>query len=131
MTGKERIKRYSLELLKMSLEDGRLSPERVEAVLDTLDKKPPRNHLAILRAYAQRVEREIARGQAIIEYAGGLEDAAVERLATVFSERYGRQIQPVKRPNPDLIAGLRIRIDCDVYESSVASRLASLSRSVA
>lgn len=131
MTGKARIKRYALELLKMSVEEGRLIPERVEAVLNALDKAPPRNHLAILRAYAKRVEREIARSQAVIEFAGGLEDDDVARLMTAFSERYGRPVEPVKRPNPDLIAGLRIRVDCDLYEISVASRLRSLSRSVA
>ena len=131
MTVKDRIKRYSRELLDMSLADGRIDSERVEAVLNTLDKAPPRNYLAILRAYARRVEREIARSQAVIEYAGALDDADVEKLATVFSKRYSRDIQPVKRPNPELIAGLRVRIDCDVYENSIASRLRSLSRDAA
>ncbi len=131
MTGKERIKRYARELLNMSLDDGRVDPERVEAVLATLEKAPPRNYLSILRAYAKRVARELARGQAVIEYAGGLEDSAAEALAASFSRHYGRAITPIKRPNPDLIAGLRIRVDCDVYEHAVASRLHSLARDVA
>ncbi len=131
MTGKERIKRYARELLHLSLENGRLEPGRIEAVLNTLDRNPPRHHLKILRAYRKRVEQELARSRAIIEYAGGLEDAAVDRIVAVFSERYGRPVTPVKQPNPDLIAGIRIRIDCDVYENSVAFHLQALSRSVA
>ena len=131
MTAKDRIKRYSRELLEMSLADGRIDSERVEAVLNALDKAPPRNYLAILRAYARRVKREIARSQAVIEYAGALDDADVDQIMAAFSQSYGRDIQPVKRPNPDLIAGLRISIDCDVYENSITSRLRTLARGAA
>ena len=128
MTGKERIKRYSRELLQISLQDGQLDSERVEAVLNTLERSRPRKYLSILRAYLKRVKREIARSSAIIEFAGGLEDDEVDRLVSVFSDRYGRPITPVTRPNPDLIAGIRVRIDCDVYDNSIASRLEALSR---
>ncbi len=131
MTRKDRIKRYSRELLALSLQDGQLEAERVEAVLNALERTPPRNYLSIMRAYRKRVEKEIARSRALIEFAGGLEDSEVDRIIAVFSERYNRRITPVTRPNPELIAGLRIRIDCDVYENSVASHLRALSRAVA
>jgi F-type H+-transporting ATPase subunit delta len=47
----------------------------------------------------------------------------------VFTQKYQRPIAASARPDPALIAGLRIRVGDDVYESSVAGQLAALASS--
>ena len=44
-----------------------------------------------------------------------------------MTQRYKRVITAAARPNPALLAGLRVRVGSDVYESSVAAQLAALS----
>jgi len=47
-----------------------------------------------------------------------------------MTRRYGRSITGVARRNDALIAGVRVRVGDDVYESSVAGQLAALASAV-
>jgi F-type H+-transporting ATPase subunit delta len=47
-----------------------------------------------------------------------------------MTEKYGRPIAGVARRNDALLAGLRVRVGDDVYESSVAGQLATLAAAV-
>ena len=44
-----------------------------------------------------------------------------------MTKRYSRPVTASARPNPRLLTGLRVRVGSDVYESSVAGQLATLS----
>jgi F-type H+-transporting ATPase subunit delta len=44
-----------------------------------------------------------------------------------MTQRYKRVITASAKPNPALLAGLRVRVGSDLYESSVAAQLAALS----
>ena len=44
-----------------------------------------------------------------------------------MSQRYKRIISASAKPNAKLLAGLRVRVGSDIYESSVAGQLATLS----
>jgi F-type H+-transporting ATPase subunit delta len=73
------------------------------------------------------VSIEINRTRARIEHAGALSDDAVAAIALFLSKRYGRAITATASENPDLIAGIRVNIGDDVFESSIAGQLESLS----
>lgn len=118
------------QLLALSLDNDQLSPERVSAVLQALEKNPPRQYLSVLRQYRVFVLREIRRTEALIEYAGEITEETVSSIERSFSEMYGRKITSVTRQNPSLLAGLRIRIASDLHEMSVVDRLQTLARSV-
>jgi F-type H+-transporting ATPase subunit delta len=91
-----------------------------------VEKHRPANPIAVLRAYQRLVAAEIARGQALIEHAGPISDSTVAAIAQAMTRHYGRPISASGRKNPELIAGMRIRVGDDVYESSVAGQLAAL-----
>ena len=114
-------------LFKLSLDDGQLSAERVEGVLAWVDKTRPPSATALLRAYRHLVEAEIARSRAVVEFAGNVSPATFQQIAEAMSRRYGRQVTAVPVPRPELVAGVRVRVGCDIYENSVVSQLASLS----
>ena len=128
-SGKKQIQQLARQLFKLSLVDGVLSAERVPGVLAYLEKHYPAQGLAVLKAYQRLVKAEVARGQAVVEHAGPISDSAVAGIAADMTERYRRSITGHTRPTPSLIAGLRVRVGDDVYESTVAGQLAALSAS--
>ena len=72
----------------------------------------------------------MAKGTAVISYAGELSSDMVAGIVNQLSAKYGRAITSVLREDPSLIAGLRVVVDCDVYDASIASSLASLEASL-
>lgn len=113
----------------MTLEDGLVSEEKVQAVLAALRKNPPRKPIAVLKEFLYYVEREINSSKAVIEYAGKVDDSALEAIRANLSKTYDRSITLETVENVDLIAGLRVSIGDDIYDSSVAGRLDNLAKS--
>ena len=96
-------------------------------MLAYLSKHPPRQPLAVLRRYQRLVATQLAKNRALVEHAGPVEDSALRLIEAAFTRKYQRPVAADARPAPALIAGLRIRVGDDLYESSVASQLAALS----
>ena len=118
------------QFLKLSVVDGELSAERISGVLQYIEKHRPARTLAVLKAYRRLVAAEIARGQAIVEHAGAVDSAVLTNIAAGMTRKYSRKVTAVAKRNDALLAGLRVRVGDDVYESSVAGQLAALARAV-
>jgi F-type H+-transporting ATPase subunit delta len=129
-SGKKQITQLATKLFKLSFVDGRLSEERVSGVLAYVEKHPPAKPIAVLRAYNRLIAVEVAKGQAVIEHAGPVSDATLQAIAATMTSRYQRPVVASSKPNASLLAGLRIRVGDDVYESSVSGQLAALAASV-
>jgi F-type H+-transporting ATPase subunit delta len=120
---------YARQLFRLSLADGQISAERVNGVLDYLGRHPPRQPLVILKHYRRLVAAQLAKNCALVEHAGPIASGILRSIEDSFTQKYQRPIAAATQPNPDLIAGLRIRVGDDLYESSIASQLAALSAS--
>ena len=129
-SGKKQVKQLARQFFKLSVVNGELSADRVDGVLQYIAKHRPPNSLAILKAYQRLVAAQVARGQAVVEHAGPLHANVLADIAAFMSRRYGRQVSSVSRRNDALLAGLRVRVGDDVYESSVAGQLAALAAAV-
>lgn len=121
-----KIRAHAKQLLQLSLENGVISAERVAGVLEYLEKNPPSGYATLLQAYHKLVAAEVAKGEARVEHAGAVTPAALAGIAATLGKRYGRAVTTVAKANPALLAGIRVRIADDVYESSVAGQLAAL-----
>jgi len=130
MAGQKRIQQLARQLYKLSLVDGRLSEERVGGVLEYVEKTKPAHSLAVLKSYHRLVAAEVARNQAVIEHAGTVSVQTIQGIAASLAKKYGRPIATTAKANPGLLAGLRVRVGDDVYESSVAGQLSQLASSV-
>lgn len=124
------LKQFAKGLAQLSLEDGVVSAEKVEAVLQALKKRPPRQLKTVLKHYLYYIRKEIDRGKAVIEYAGTLDDASISKVQKNLEDTYRRTLILESRENPSLIAGFRIAVGDDLYDASVSGRLANLSKSV-
>ncbi|HUR57705.1 MAG TPA: F0F1 ATP synthase subunit delta, partial [Opitutaceae bacterium] len=125
-SGKKQVQQLARQYFKLSLVNGTLSPDHVGGVLAHIEKHRPPQTLAVLKAYQRLVATEVARGQAVVEHAGPITPAVLANITAAMTKKYGRPVTSFAQPNNDLLAGMRIRVGDDVYESSVAGQLATL-----
>ncbi len=118
---------FAKQLTQLSLQDGRVSIERVDAVLQTLRQKPPRHFRALLKLYRRNLEREIRHSQVRVEYAGEITPTALNDIQQAFSHTFGRDLELVAEPRPALLAGVRVRVGDHVFDRSAQARLETLS----
>lgn len=130
MAANKQTKLLAKQLFKLSLVDGTVSPDRVAGVLGWVEKTAPRHPVAVLRAYHRHIAAELAKSRALVEHAGPVADATLRLIEGAMSQKYRRPIAAVARPNPALLAGLRVRVGSDLYESSAAGQLATLAAAV-
>lgn len=130
MAADKQTKLLAKQLFKLSVVDGAISPEQVTGVLGWIEKHAPRHSVALLRIYHRLVANELAKSRAVVEHAGPIADPTLRQIEEAMTARYHRRVTAAAQPSPKLLAGLRIRVGSDVYESSVAGQLATLSTSV-
>jgi F-type H+-transporting ATPase subunit delta len=129
-SAKKQVQTLARQLFKLSFDGPVLTAERVGGVLAYVEKSRPAHVSAVLKAYQRLVATEVARGQALIEHAGVVSDATLAAIAAAMTKKYSRPVAAAARPNPALLAGLRIRVGDDLYESSVSGQLAALGAAV-
>jgi F-type H+-transporting ATPase subunit delta len=125
-----KAQQFARQLFKMSVVDGAVSAERVSGVLAYIEKHRPANPVMVLKAYARYVAAELAKGEAVVEHAGAINEATLAAVAAAMTRKYGRPVTATARPNAALLAGLRVHVGDDIFESSVAGQLAALSAAV-
>ncbi|MEN9662128.1 MAG: hypothetical protein RL324_1077 [Verrucomicrobiota bacterium] len=123
----KKAQQLARQLFKMSVIDGTVSTDRVTGVLAYIEKSRPANSVLVLKAYARLVSAELAKGRAVVEHAGPVNDATLTAIAAAMTKKYGRPVTATSKANPSLLAGLRVKVGDDIYESSVAGQLATLS----
>lgn len=127
MAADKQTKLLAKQLFKLSVVNGVVSPEQVAGVLGWVEQHAPRRSVALLKAYHHRIAAELAKSHAAVEHAGPVSDATLRLIEGAMSQRYQRVITAGARPNPALLAGLRVRVGSDVFEASVAGQLSQLS----
>jgi F-type H+-transporting ATPase subunit delta len=121
---------FARQLFTMSVVDGAVSADRVAGVLEYVEKHGVANPVMVLKAYQRLIAMELAKGLALVEHAGAVNDAMLASIAAAMTRRYGRPVTASARANPALLAGIRVHVGDDIYESSVAGQLAALAASV-
>ncbi len=130
MAADKQTKLLAKQLFKLSFVSGAVSTEQVGGVLGWIEKHQPRHPLTLLRSYHRLVAAELAKSRAQVEHAGPVSDDALRLIESAMTKKYQRPVAAVAQSNARLLAGLRVRVGSDLYESSVAGRLAAFSASV-
>ena len=125
-SGTKKVQQLARQLFKLSIVNGTLATDRVGGVLEYIEQHRPANTMAVLKAYQRLIAAEVARGQAVVEHAGTVSDATLASIAAAMTKKYSRPVTAIARKNDSLLAGLRVRVGDDTYESSVAGQLATL-----
>ena len=83
------------------------------------------------REEAQSAQEQATTVESIVKSAPEIPTVAtLATIAAAMTRKYRRPISAVAQPNPSLLAGLRVRVGDDTYESSVAGQLAQLAAAV-
>jgi F-type H+-transporting ATPase subunit delta len=127
MAADKQTKLLAKQLFKLSVVNGVVSPEQVAGVLGWVEKHSPRRPVAVLKAYHHRIATELAKSRAEVEHAGPVSADTLKLIEAAMTKRYQRPVTASAKPNAQLLAGLRVRVGSDVYESSVSGQLAHLS----
>lgn len=130
MTRDKKIRQFSKSLVDLSRDNGVVTESRVAEVLDGLKKAELRQKLLVLKTYLYYIRKAVAEQTAVVATPGALSPEALAAIETNFTKVYGRPISAVTQAEPSLIAGVRIRVGDDVYDSSVAGRLKRFAENV-
>jgi len=126
----KQAQQFARQLFKLSVVNGAVSADRVAGVLEYVEKHKPANPVMMLKAYYRLIATELAKSEALVEHAGAITDATLATIAAAMTKKYGRTVTATAKPNPALLAGLRVHVSDDVYESSVSGQLAALAAAV-
>lgn len=129
MVSNRQIRRDAKRLYRTCLVQGRLDEQRVRQVLDLILAERPRGYLRLLAHFHRLVKLELQRRTARVETAVPVDPELQSRLQERVQRRYGSDLIWEYRVDPDLIAGLRLRVGSDVYDASVRGRLRELAES--
>jgi len=130
MTRDKKIRQFARSLVELSRDNGVVTESRVTETLAALKKAELRQKLTVLKAYLFYIRRAVAEQTAVVATPGALSPEALAAIESNFTKVYGRPISAVTKPDPSLIAGVRIRVGDDVYDASVAGHLKRLAENV-
>jgi F-type H+-transporting ATPase subunit delta len=110
--------------------NGVLDESRVRQAVAELVRRQPRGYVATLHHFHRLVRLDIARRSALVESAVALPAALRDQVQATLAARRGPGLDVRFAVNPGLIAGLKVRVGSDIYDGSVAGRLAALAEAV-
>lgn len=122
----KQAKRDAKTLFRACQADGVLSDDRVRQAVAKVIEAKPRGYVAILQHFQRLVKLDIDRRAAKVESAVALSDDQQAAVRGNLEKKYGAGLSLSFRVNPALIGGLRVQVGSDVYDGSVAGRLARL-----
>jgi F-type H+-transporting ATPase subunit delta len=120
------IRRLSREMLRASFTDGQLDPGRIKSLVDSLIEKKSRHYIDVLKNYRRLLRLEVEKRRARVETASEVDPVASSELVTNLRKKYGSDLTTEFVVNPELLAGMRIRVGSDVWDGTVRNRLERL-----
>ena len=106
--------------------NGVLDEAKARQVVTAVIARKPRGYAATLSHFHRLVKLDLERRTARVENAVASSPELMESIRTSLARRYGPGLNVGFWVNPELIGGLRVKVGSDVYDGSVAARLAAL-----
>ncbi|MFM1944727.1 MAG: hypothetical protein RI897_3709 [Verrucomicrobiota bacterium] len=125
----KQARRDAKELFRVCQVDGLLDESRVRSVVGKVLEGKPRGYLATLHYFQRLVKLEVERRTARVESAQELPADLRDAVQGSLEARYGRGLQVQYTTQPELVAGMRVRVGSDVFDGSVSGRLQDLKSS--
>jgi F-type H+-transporting ATPase subunit delta len=118
--------REARRLFRLCLVNGLVDEDRVRQIVRRGVAGGRSGSLGVMSRFLRLVKLERSRHAATVESAVPLPPDLRAQLTAMLGQRYGEGTAATFAEDPALIAGVRIRVGSDVYDGSVAGRLAEL-----
>ena len=105
---------------------GVLDESKVRAAVAAVVKQRPPFLAEILGEFRRLVRLEIERRSAVVQTAAAIEPSQKVQFEASLRARFGGDLRISFALNPELIAGTRVSVGSDVYDSNVRERLERL-----
>lgn len=119
-------RRLSRNLVRASFVDGALDRAKINALVQSIIEKKPRNYIQLLENYQRLLRLEVEKRRATIESASELDPEVGRQIVAGLERKYGPGLTTEFVVNPALLGGVRVRVGSDVWDSSVRNRLERL-----
>ena len=106
--------------------DGVLDESKVRAAVAAVVNQRPPFLSGILGEFRRLVRLEIEKRTALVQTASAIEPSQKSQFEASLKSRFGGDLRVSFAINPELIAGTRVRVGSDVYDSNVRERLERL-----
>jgi len=106
--------------------NGVLDEPRIRDTVTRVLAAKPRSYLAIVEHFKRLIKLDLDRRTALVENAVETTPAQMESIRSNLERQYGPGLNLSFLVNPALIGGLKIKVGSDIYDGSVAGRLAAL-----
>jgi F-type H+-transporting ATPase subunit delta len=126
MRASKSVRRSARALLRLCIVDGVLDQARTRQVTQGIARSGRRGALSVLADFQRLVRLDRDRHTALVESATPLAANLREKIYNHLVRAHGPHLQTSFEENPVLIAGIRIKVGSNVYDSSVRARLAAL-----
>ena len=126
MTTAKHQQREARQLYRLCLVNGWIDEGRARDVVrrGVAVRRP--GALGVMSRFLRLVKLDQGRHNATVESAVPLSPQLRADLAAMLGQRYGAGTATTFAEDPALIAGVRIRVGSDVYDGTIAGRLAEL-----
>lgn len=106
--------------------NGVLDEAKVRLALGEVVARKPRGYVSTLHHFHRLVKLEIARRTAVVESAATLAPAIQESVRSQLVATHGGGLNISFKVNPGVIGGMKVRVGSNIYDGTVAGRLAAL-----
>ena len=107
---------------------GRVPETFLRFLLVVTDKGRERLFLQIAQAYQEMLDRMLGRVRAEVVLAEPADAATQLQIQSALERRLGKTVIPAFRVDPDIVGGIIIRVEDQIIDGSVRTRLADLRR---
>ena len=125
----KQARREGRQLFNACRVQGVLDETRVRTAVTRVLADKPRGYLAIAEHLTRLVRIDLDLRTARVENAVETTPAQQAAIKANLERHYGPGLRMEFRVNPSLIGGLKIKVGSDIYDGSVAGRLAALNDS--
>lgn len=105
---------------------GVLSEDKLRQTVTAVIAQKPRGYVGTLTHLQRLVKLDLERRSARVENAVETTPVQMENITAALAKKYGPGMNVTFFVNPALIGGLKIKAGSDIYDGSVAGRLAAL-----
>lgn len=110
--------------------NGILDEARLRQTVTLVIAQKPRGYVNTLTHLQRLVKLDIDRRTARVENAVETTPAQMDSIKAALTQKYGPGMNVTFWVNPALIAGVKVKAGSDIYDGSVAGRLAALTDSL-